>query len=283
MAGGSTGGGGAGGASGGAGGAGGTGGATGGGGAGGGDACPMDPDKTEPGSCGCGVPDMDSVNGAGCGPLQDSIKHRYSFDTNANDSVGTKHGMLMNGATVASKALVLTGGASGGYVQLPAGMISVLGNATFEAWVTWTGTAGKDWQRIFDFGSNDGTDGTKYIFLSTRQFRTAYTSADTKSEVVAEYAVAFPSDTLVQVTVVVNDTGNSLNLYLNGNSVATANLDLPLSAIPDMNNWLGRSQYAADDYFKGTITEFRIYGAALTGPQVKTAYKMGADTTYLKK
>jgi hypothetical protein len=226
---------------------------------------------------------MDSVNGAGCAPLQDSIAHRYTFDTNANDSVGTANGTTMNGATIAGKALSLSGGASGGYVQLPAGMISSLTNATFEAWVTWTGSGGKDWQRIFDFGANDGSNGTKYLFLSTRQFRTAYNTESPKNETFAEYAVGLPSDALVQVVVVVNDTANTLNLYLNGGSVATANLDLPLSAITDTNNWLGRSQYSADEYFKGTISDFRIYDAALTGPQVKTAYKMGADTTYLKK
>lgn len=254
----------------------------GGGGSGGGDACPMDANKTEPGKCGCGVPDEDSVNGAGCGPLQDSIVHRYSFDTNANDSVGNKHGTTMNGATVVNKALVLSGGASGGYLQLPAGMISVLSSATFEAWVTWTGSAGKDWQRVFDFGSNDGANGSKYLFLATRTFRTAYTSATPKSEVIVDASTTFPS-TLAQVTVVVNDTANTLSLYLNGNSVGGTTLNLSLSAIDDVNNWLGRSQYSADEYFTGTITEFRIYDAALTGPQVKTAYKMGEDTTYLKK
>jgi hypothetical protein len=58
---------------------------------------------------------------------------------------------------------------------------------------------------------------------------------------------------------------------------------LPLSAIPDVNNWIGRSQYAPDEYFAGKISEFRIYNAALTGPQLKTSKKMGENTTYLKK
>ena len=81
---------------------------------------------------------------------------------------------------------------------------------------------------------------------------------------------------------VVNDTANTLSLYLDGNSVGGTTLNLPLSAINDVNNWLGRSQFAADDYFGGKISEFRIYDAALTGPQLKTSMQMGESTTYLK-
>ena len=56
-----------------------------------------------------------------------------------------------------------------------------------------------------------------------------------------------------------------------------------ISAINDVNNWIGRSQYMGDDYFGGKISEFRIYSAALTGPQLKTSKKMGENTTYLQK
>jgi hypothetical protein len=82
---------------------------------------------------------------------------------------------------------------------------------------------------------------------------------------------------------VVNSTANKLELYLEGNGVGSVSLALPLSAIPDVNNWIGRSQYAPDEYFAGKISEFRIYNAALTGPQLKTSKKMGENTTYLKK
>ena len=45
-----------------------------------GDQCPEDPDKTEPGVCGCGVPDVDTAQVAGCQGLKDALVHRYSFD-----------------------------------------------------------------------------------------------------------------------------------------------------------------------------------------------------------
>ena len=38
------------------------------------------------------------------------LLHRYSFDGNANDSVGTANGTLLNGAAVSGGALVTNGG-----------------------------------------------------------------------------------------------------------------------------------------------------------------------------
>jgi hypothetical protein len=262
----------------------------GGGGSGGGDPsdmCPDDPNKTEPGKCGCGAPDIDSVNGAGCAALQAAIIHRWSFEGNANDSVGTASGTLMGGATIAGGALTLAGGTSGQYLDLPNGLVSKLTNATLEAWVTWTGSSGGMWQRVFDFGSStmaegQAGDGNKYLFLSTSNFRACYTSAMPPSEVFADSPGGFPTSGVAHVAVVVNDAANTLNLYLDGNSVGGTALDLPLSAINDVNNWLGRSQFAADEYFAGTISEFRIYDAALTGPQLKTSFKMGESTMYLE-
>jgi hypothetical protein len=250
--------------------------------------CPADPDKTAPGKCGCGVPDTDSVNGAGCGPLQDSLVHRYSFEGDAKDSVGTAHGTLKGGATIAAGALTLAGAKSGQYLDLPNGIISALTNATIEAYVTWTGSAGGDWQRIFDFGTTDtGEDmlgtGSKYLFLSARTFRACYTSATPKAEIFTDSNTVFPEGATAQVAVVVNSAAKTLTLFLEGNSVGSTTLNLPLSAIADVNNWIGRSQYMGDDYFGGKISEFRIYNAALTGPQLKTSKKMGENTTYLKK
>jgi len=262
-------------------------GASGSAGSGGNDTCPDDPAKTAPGKCGCGVPDVDSASAASCVPLQNSLLHRYSFDANANDSVGTAHGKLMGGATVSAGALNLAGASSGQYLDLPNALISTLTDATIEAYVTWTGQAGGQWQRVFDFGSSDlGEDkagsGAKYLFLSPRTFRACYTSATPKAEIFIDSSTPFPAAS-AQVAVVVDSTAKTLSLYLDGDSVGSTALGLPLSSINDVNNWLGRSQYASDEYFAGQISEFRIYNAALTAAQLKTSKKMGENSSYLKK
>jgi hypothetical protein len=267
------------------------GGGTGGGGSGGAagdDMCPDDPDKTEPGKCGCGVPDTDSAAAASCIPLQNALVHRYSFEGTANDSVGTSHGTLMGGATITGGKLTLAGAKVGQYLDLPNGLVSQLTSATFEAWVTWTTSAGGMWQRVFDFGSStmpegQAGDGAKYLFLSTNVFRACYTSAEPKSEIFGDSGKPFPADTVAHVAVTVNGTSKQMYLYLNGESVAFTALTLSLSAINDVNNWIGRSQYANDDYFGGTISEFRIYDAALTGPQLKASLKMGESSPFVEK
>ena len=237
--------------------------------------------------CGCGILDQDGVT-ASCVGLQNALVHRYSFEGNANDSVGTSHGTLVGGATVTGGSLNLAGAKVGQYLDLPNGLLSSLTNATLEAWVTWTGSAGGMWQRVFDFGSStmpegQAGDGNKYLFLSTVNFRACYTSATPRAEIFTDSGVAFPTNAVAHVAVVVNSTTQSLALYLKGESVGSIPLTLPLSAINDVNNWVGRSQYAADDYFGGTISEFRIYNAALTGAQLKTSFAMGDSSPYVEK
>lgn len=257
-------------------------------GADGNDQCPDDPVKTAPGKCGCGAADVDSVKGVSCVPLQSSLIHRYSFEGDAKDSVGTAHGTLMGGATISDGALSLAGAKSGQYLDLPNGLISSLTSLTIEAYVTWTGSGGGDWQRVFDFGSSDMAEGAagtgdKYLFLSARTLRACYTNASPSAEIYTDSNTPLTASP-TQLAVVVDGTAHTLTLFLEGNSTGAAvPLTQPLSAINDVNNWLGRSQFANDDYFAGKISEFRIYDAALTGPLLKTSRAMGENTTYLEK
>ena len=70
-------------------------------------------------------------------------------------------------------------------------------------------------------------------------------------------------------------------LYRNGafeGSVAFAD---SLSLLNDINNWLGRSQYAVDPSFSGTFHEFRIYNVALSAPAIQTSFLGGPDAGFL--
>src|SRR5690606_27694669 len=48
---------------------------------------------------------------------------------------------------------------------------------------------------------------------------------------------------------------------------------------PMPNVWLGRSQYAADGYFNGSINEFRIYNGPLDSLQIALNAATGPNTT----
>jgi hypothetical protein len=87
---------------------------------------------------------------AGITSAKAGIVHRYSFNTDANDLVGTAHGTLLNGAVITNNAVALNVAANGtSYVNLPNGIISSLTNVTIEAWVT--PVARNAWGRVFDF------------------------------------------------------------------------------------------------------------------------------------
>ena len=108
------------------------------------DACPEDPNSTSPCPCGVGAPIVDLC-----------LLHHYPFDgtgTTATDVVGGADGTVVN-TTLSDGTVVLAGGTSDQYVELPAGLISAWPNVTVEVWTTWNG--GGVWQRVLDFGNSD--------------------------------------------------------------------------------------------------------------------------------
>ncbi len=279
------------------------------------DACPSDPTKTtSAGVCGCGRPDVDTdhdgtldcLDGCpkdgtrtqpgpcGCGAAAEAgalcLAHRYTFDgtgTTVTDTVGGANGTTVNGTLSGTGTVVLAGGTSGQYVNLPSGTISSMGNsATFEVWVTWTG--GLAWQRIFDFGTSDQPAGMpgvgqSYLFLTPLNGLTSVLRADLREtigvEAITDYVAALPTMTMVEVAVVIDGVAKTMSVYQNGvflGQIALGTLDL--NDLPDVNNWLGRSQFAADPSFMGTIYEFRIYSAARTAAQVLASFTAGPDT-----
>ncbi len=81
---------------------------------------------------------------------QADLTHRYSFTTDATDSVGGANGTLVNSATVSGGQLQLnnpnfSASTSGqtdphGYLTLPANILPSSGSATIEEWYTFTGS-----------------------------------------------------------------------------------------------------------------------------------------------
>ena len=231
---------------------------------------------------------------ANCDALVAALVHRYSFagsGTSVVDSAGTANGTVVNGQLSGTGTVALSGSiATENYVNLPNGIISGLGSATIEAWLTWNG--GNPWQRIFDFGSSqDGQDqrggGVNYLFLTPSTsdavptVRVAFQSMnpDTGGEVRVNSAAALPTGIEQHVAVVVNGQTNTLALFINGAPVGSTPLPSRLSAINDFNDWLGRSQYDGDPDpgLAGSIAEFRIYGAALSAAQIALSFGLGPD------
>lgn len=247
------------------------------------DACPADPNKLEPGQCGCGVSEL-------CVDLKAGLVHRYSFTqkgTVATDSVGTAHGTIV-GASAASGKVTLDG-STDAYVDLPNGIVSSLHDASFEIWLQWGG--GAIWQRIFDFGTNDQGEGkqgsgTTYLYLTptdgspNQVLRAAFSSNGLGSETAAKASAALPSSTTQHLVLVVDDTHNELRIYLNGVVAALSGSSQSLSSLNDVNNWIGRSNFK-DAPLKASIDEVRIYQVALDQAKVKASYDFGPNPSFL--
>lgn len=222
--------------------------------------------------------------------------HRYSFNeavgsTTVKDLVGTADGIVKGeGAAFDGGQLALPGGVTSaveppaGYVDLPNGIISVLNNASFEAWVTWTDPAG-GWQRIFDFGTSAGgedvVDGNGgYLFLSpagNTNLRFAVRDPATGTEPV-QITASRPLATGVEVYVAVsyNYSANQSRLYTNAVLAVSGPASVRLSTINDVNNWLGRSQWN-DTMFAGKFNEFRIWDGALTAEEIAASMAAGPN------
>jgi hypothetical protein len=228
-------------------------------------------------------------------PLTSSLLHRYGFEGDGAriiDSKGAAHGEAVGVALSGNGELLLAGERSAQFAELPNGMISGLSSATIEAWLTWQG--GGAWQRIFDFGNSSagvglpGATGTSYLFLTTQSaddatrnlpgaLRAAYSQNGVNDEDICHGPAPFPIGPPTHVALVIEPASERMALYQDGQLLADCFLARPLSAIDDVNDWLGHSNFVADPDLNGSFDELRIYSAALTAAQLADSFAAGPD------
>ncbi|MDH7600412.1 MAG: LamG domain-containing protein, partial [Sedimentisphaerales bacterium] len=173
-------------------------------------------------------------------------------------------------AGVVGQAISLDG--TNDYVELPIG--SVIANSTsmsISLWVNWA-AAGGGWQRIFDFGT--GTSVNMFLTPSasggtTGVMRFAITTTGSAGESRLNASQTLPTG-WHHVAVVIDGLNKQMWLYLDGELLASG----PTNVIPKdlgvtTQNWLGRSQYAADAYLTGQIDELKIYDRVLSPAEVR--------------
>jgi hypothetical protein len=184
------------------------------------------------------------------------------------------NGTLVNGATWttghAGNAVNLISSANQ-YVSLPTGIVSNLTSCSIIAWVKLNSSG--TWSRIFDFGS--GT--TNYMFLSPvgtgNLIRFAITIGGGGAEQRLDYNGTLANGAWHQIAVTLG-SGTGM-LYVDGSPVATnsAFTVSPADLGSTTQNWIGRSQYAADHYLNGAVDDFRIYRGVLSPAEVASLVK----------
>ncbi len=230
------------------------------------------------------------------------IAHRYSFDGNASDAIGTADGTLINNTglsayidgqlTLGNDGSQYSDGTNGDYVDLPNGTISANGGqASFEFWLTWKDDNRKTWQEFMSFGtSRDGEDtsnnatNSTYLMLTPRsgdttRLRAGYRYGPTANEQVLDHSSSMPRYRQVHVVFVWDEQRGRTALYVDGqlSDEGQPNFSIATDLI-DNNNWLGRSQWS-DPLFVGSFNEVRIYNHALSTADVKATFDAGINNT----
>ncbi len=219
-------------------------------------------------------------------PVADAaVTHQYTFnDGTANDSVGTAHGMLVNGPTITFDGQVDLDGAND-YVSLPGGTIAIntYTNVTLEAWFTMD--VAQNWQRIYDFGDTSPTNlGRNYIFYSPSSgggdHRAVISDADPgfNSEELVNGGPTLPTGLEHHIAVTISNGGN-MTLYRDGVQVGQTAITKSLASVSNNFALLGEATYPGDPNFNGRIDEFRIHDTALSPAQVQASFNAGQNFT----
>lgn len=222
--------------------------------------------------------------------LPTTLIHRYSFTSDASDSVGTANGTLYGNATI-SGGQVLLDGAQGSYVDLGSYLIApsnIPNNSiTLEGWATFYPTNGA-WTRFFDFGNINGGLGANYIFFAPNNGANGGQARLAVSDVSPGYTSESGFNinnvlgrTNLHVVAVYNPNPSAqiLQLYLNGTLVGSTTTTKQLSGINNVFSFLGRSTYSGDSWLAGSIDEFRIYNGALDRFQIAASDQAGPNQT----
>ncbi len=205
-----------------------------------------------------------------------------------------------------------TAAAISAYLDLPNGIVSARPSLSFEAWLT--PLSSKAWQRIFDFGSTSLTVGpgaeTGEIIDTTTQpggfvanddlclslnnngvfgshrMEAKLNNAGTVT-VDTDYSTVTSIGTQYHFVMTVQDGGGSsgsagclAKWYRNGVLSGTLNLPFRLTEMDDVNNWIGRSMWAADNNANFSLNDLRIYDRAITQAEVKSTYAAGPDAVF---
>ncbi len=218
-------------------------------------------------------------------PKQVMLVHRYSFNTDASDSVGAQDGTLFGNAQVVNGQATFDGDGNS-YIELPSRLISTYDAATLELWTS-LGANG-NWARLYDFGHyspNGDGNGTAYpyAFLCPHTgSTTARAVLKNASEAVLDFGAALDGVNNLQIAVVYDPPTDTELVYTNGVLAGSASLGgRTLSALDDLKCWLGRSMWSGDSGLTGSIDEFRIYAGALSASQVSADFTAGPGTVVL--
>ncbi len=242
------------------------------------------------------------------------LAHRWSFTTDASDSVGGANGTLVNVATVSGGQLQLNNpnfsgpGTAGGYLSLPVSILPSSGSVTIEQWFTFTGSGFFTEAYTFSDNNHDttgpGASSGQYLMhtISAPQGGPVPSAGGSHvAQSLAGYGGGAETDafgttpglgfagggylddggTYMAATVIDGGAG-TLSYYVFRVSDALGGLQqtitaIPLSSYSFTDAYLGRSAFAGDNSTSGTVDEFRVYNDARSAATIAADFAAGPN------
>lgn len=235
-------------------------------------------------------------------PLAGLPRHRFAFGMPAGDAPegtavpdvlgGLVAAVRGGGARFTGAGLRLPGGASNtaAYLDFPNRMVSSQENVTLELWVTQE--ASLDWGRILSIGTNrageiagpgGGFSGSETLTLfgnvgaapvnrfarSEGRLLNGGPDRDPADYPASEIGVEFHH------AIVYEKVLSEWRWYRNGILMEVIpDADGPVT-LDDLNVWLGRSEFSADNNFCGTYREMRVYNRVLAEGEIFGDWQRG--------
>ena len=204
--------------------------------------------------------------------VTDNIAAQYSFD-NVENLGQDMSGKSMEAASYNVTQEINIGGrdkvakfsGNTSYLHLPSSLTTASKEITFISWMQADSTIGY-WGRLVDLGDNAGN--SMFITAKSGANKLQLSSAVNEQEnMISSYDLAEISDDWVMVAFTLDSSGK-ITLYVNGEEYGTTTAKKQLNQYSGTSNFLGKSQYSSDAYFKGYMDDVTFYDKALTKDQI---------------
>lgn len=202
------------------------------------------------------------LGGAGTGARPNSVSAKPAAATANYDGDESKEGM-------AGLCDSLDGNSPGDYLDAGDGFTEFANGMTISLWAN--PSRASVWGRFFDLGNGAGADNIMLARRSNSEdllFQLYGTSSQLLGTLTAPAGISLDQWQFFAVTV----SGTSASLYRNGALVASGTFSAPVSNTQRASNYLGRSNWSADEYFAGKLDEVEMSHGAHSANWFKLAY-----------
>lgn len=244
------------------------------------------------------------------------LTHRYSFTTDASDSIGGANGTLVDGANAGTPTV--SGGqlqfnnnnfsgpsSTANYLSLPASIMPASGSVTIEEWFTFTGSGFFTESYAFRNSVAPSSNTGQYLMHTISAPQGGPVPAGGGSHIaqtLAGYGGGAETDAFGTTTgigaggggylddggtymaaTVIDGTAGTLSYYLYRVSDGLGGLQqtiaaIPLSSYSFTDAFLGRSAFDGDNATSGSFDEFRIYDNAQGASAIAADFAAGPNT-----